>query len=196
MKLQSSKSSGFTLAEILIALGLLGVIAAFTIPKVLQSTGSSRSAAVFKETAAAVAGAFSTYTLNNTLAAANHFGTFTTNATTGSLNFVRESIATDVMTAGTGGTAACSATNPCIVTHMGSWIQYSPANTFGGTAATNGVQFAIDPDGAGSTAPVQMYLYANGRITTVGSGATVPTSGAGYTGVANSADPAYVNNWS
>lgn len=47
-----SAQQGFTLAELLIALALLGVIASFTVPKVLQSTASSEGKAKVQEAAA------------------------------------------------------------------------------------------------------------------------------------------------
>lgn len=52
------RNSGFTLAELLIALAILGVIATFTIPKVLTSQNDSKRTAVMKEAVA---------TLNNVL---------------------------------------------------------------------------------------------------------------------------------
>ncbi|WP_373531254.1 type II secretion system protein [Vampirovibrio sp.] len=45
---------GFTLAELLIALAILGVIATFTVPKILNAQQDSRKKAVFKETLAAL----------------------------------------------------------------------------------------------------------------------------------------------
>jgi prepilin-type N-terminal cleavage/methylation domain-containing protein len=45
---------GFTLAELLIALAILGVIATFTIPKVLSNQSDTRKAAVMKETIGAI----------------------------------------------------------------------------------------------------------------------------------------------
>ncbi len=42
--------SGFTLAELLITLAMLGVIATFTIPKIMQSQQNERRKAVFRET--------------------------------------------------------------------------------------------------------------------------------------------------
>lgn len=48
------KALGFTLAELLSALAILGVIATFTIPKVLQGQQDQRRIAIFKETIASV----------------------------------------------------------------------------------------------------------------------------------------------
>ena len=48
------KHSGFTLSELLIALAILGVIATFTIPKVLQSQADQATKAKFLETYAAL----------------------------------------------------------------------------------------------------------------------------------------------
>ena len=45
---------GFTLAELLVAIGILGVIATFTIPKVLQAQQVDHRKNVFKETYAAL----------------------------------------------------------------------------------------------------------------------------------------------
>lgn len=45
---------GFTLAELLISLAILGMIATFTIPKILSSQQDQRKKAVFRETIAAL----------------------------------------------------------------------------------------------------------------------------------------------
>lgn len=49
-----SRKSGFTLAELLIALGILGVIATFTIPKLLASQQNTQRKAIFKEMIASI----------------------------------------------------------------------------------------------------------------------------------------------
>lgn len=48
------RQSGFTLAELLIALSILGVIAVFTVPKVLQSQQDSKRLSILKESIATV----------------------------------------------------------------------------------------------------------------------------------------------
>ena len=54
----------FTLAELLIALAILGVIATFTIPKILDSGSNSQWNAIGKEAAAMVSGAYQSYKLD------------------------------------------------------------------------------------------------------------------------------------
>ncbi len=50
MRMFRKSCTAFTLAELLIALALLGVIATFTIPKIMQSQQNERRKAVFRET--------------------------------------------------------------------------------------------------------------------------------------------------
>jgi prepilin-type N-terminal cleavage/methylation domain-containing protein len=50
-------NKGFTLSELLIALAILGIIATFAIPKVLQSQQDSKKKAIFRETLAALSDA-------------------------------------------------------------------------------------------------------------------------------------------
>ncbi|HEY9746586.1 MAG TPA: type II secretion system protein [Oculatellaceae cyanobacterium] len=65
----------FTLAELLIALGILGVIATFAIPKVLSSQQDSKKKAVLQETISALNAAFTPACLRKEVSDAN-FGTF------------------------------------------------------------------------------------------------------------------------
>lgn len=69
------KETAFTLAELLIALGILGVIATFTIPKILASQQNSKRTAVFRETVAAVNEAGYQGLLTGQLTSTNH-GTY------------------------------------------------------------------------------------------------------------------------
>ena len=61
------KQSGFTLAELLIALAILGVIATFTIPKVLESGSTSQWNAMGKEVASMISGAHQQHKLQGLL---------------------------------------------------------------------------------------------------------------------------------
>src|SRR5690349_7432884 len=55
--------SGFTLAELLISLAILGVIATFTIPKILQAQQNQQYNAVAKEAAGTITQAYQAYKL-------------------------------------------------------------------------------------------------------------------------------------
>ena len=58
---------GFTLAEVLIALALLGIIAAFTIPKILQNSGNNAYNSQAKEYMGMLSTAYVSDLLNNKL---------------------------------------------------------------------------------------------------------------------------------
>lgn len=58
---------GFTLAELLVALAILGVIATFTVPKILATSQNQQKKAVFRETISAISEAISTGTMSNRL---------------------------------------------------------------------------------------------------------------------------------
>ena len=79
MKITDNKAMhhdrGFTLAELLIALAILGVIATFAIPKVLNSQQDGKLNAIGKETAAALSEAYQVYRLNSTVTTACVAGT-------------------------------------------------------------------------------------------------------------------------
>ena len=63
----SSSQKGFTLAEVLIALALLGVVAAFTIPKVLQASNGADNIAKVKEVAGTLESSWYNKKLQGTL---------------------------------------------------------------------------------------------------------------------------------
>jgi len=78
----SRSQRGFTLAELLLALVILGVIATFTIPKVLQSRQDSQRDAVLKETFSAISSAAYTGVINGTLTQSGYITYFKQNINT------------------------------------------------------------------------------------------------------------------
>jgi prepilin-type N-terminal cleavage/methylation domain-containing protein len=157
--------TGFTLAELLIALAILGVIATFTIPKVLVAQQSTKDKAVAKEAIAAIVGAYQAYGASNTPSAS-----LSPKNLTPYLNYVRLDTSTaNAFDYPVSGTGSCDAGNPCIYLHNGAVLQlYS--NTFAGTASTNMVWFLIDPDSSKTGSPsgggLEVALYYNGRVAT------------------------------
>jgi prepilin-type N-terminal cleavage/methylation domain-containing protein len=192
-----SKQVGFTLAEVLIVMAILGVIATFTVPKVLYSSNQASWNAKAKEAAAAISEAYTVYRMEkgvsaNTsttdiLAYINSVGPYT-----GTINEVP-------------GYASlpCTGVNTCIQLHNGAVILVNNTSTFNGTTPNHSLYFHIDPDGkntdGGTSTPangsVLFWLYANGGLRTFGT-LLSPTLGAwGSTaysyGPTPSADPTW-----
>lgn len=161
--------SGFTLAELLISLAILGVIATFTIPKILVAQQNSANAAKAKEVAAMVAGAYDAYRQDNVNTTSTTIG-----ALTQYMNYVavdNSSSLDDHLNANVN--YSCGTNVNCLKMHGGGTFFYSAARSFGGSNNTNGIFFFYDPDsqrtgivGDGPGKSVCFYLYYNGRITT------------------------------
>jgi prepilin-type N-terminal cleavage/methylation domain-containing protein len=177
----------FTLAELLIALAILGVIAGFTIPKVLQSQQDNRNNATAKEAAAAFVNAYQAYKLQNAVS-----GSTSSSALTPYLNYIRRDTVS-VIDRSTTGTANCSDSwNICLVLANGGVLRAMSVG-FGGTATTNALTFNFDPDGkASSIKGVEFRLYYDGALRTTGTGrpATYDAGGGPWDPVP-SADPAW-----
>ncbi len=159
--LQNSKV-GFTLAELLIALAILGEIATFTIPKILSSQQNAQNKAVTKEVFAMMSGASQTYSMNNTLASNTSI-----TAMTQYMNYVSVDT-TSTLDGSLNDSASYSCTNRvCLKLHSGAIIAFAIGGSFGGTSAINMQWFLVDPDGSykGDSSSVWGALYYNGRLT-------------------------------
>jgi len=164
---------GFTLAELLISLSILGAIATFTIPKIITSQATSKYNAIAKESAAMVSEAYQLYQLQNTVSS-----TAGVEQLTPFMNYIATDSSTIIDDKQTGGTYTCGggSANYCLRLHNGGILRYGRSVTynFGGTNATDVVWFDIDPDGTtdgttnGPGKAVEFYLYYNGKITTRG----------------------------
>lgn len=182
MKSMFRIENGFTLAELLIALAILGVIATFTIPKVLSAQQDGQHNAVAKESAAAISGAFQNYIQQNGLSS-----TMSVAELTPFLNYVATHTG-DIDRPQGATTLTCNTTYRCIRLHNGSVLQYTPMDNFGGTASTHAIYFYVDPDGQvtdgttnGPGKSVVFFLYTTGRLTTWGNLLPNTGNGAGAT---------------
>lgn len=163
--------SGFTLAELLIALAILGVVATFTIPKVLVAQQNQTSKAIAKEAAATISAAYQAYKLTHTITAITGCGDLTPY-----MNYVKVDTSTLMDDINNSGSNQCSSTDSCLILHNGSAIMYcnNADDYFGGTASTNAIFLQLDPDaryGGSTTGPsksVLFFLYPSGRLATIG----------------------------
>ena len=155
-------SKAFTLAELLIALAILGVIATFTIPKILESGSDSKFNSIAKEAAGMVSGAYQNYKLENTASASTTFGDLTPY-----MNYVKVDTAILIDATYNSTTADCGTVNTdCIVLHNGAILLYI-TSSFTDTSSTSALIFNIDPDGKvtttgaagtpGKALPVSLY---------------------------------------
>lgn len=167
---QSNKiSTGFTLAELLISLAILGVIATFSIPKILSAQANSANSAKAKETQAMIAAAYDLYKLNNPITSSvgpTHLTQY--------MNYLSTNTNAPMDDIYTAGQWDCSASFPCLRLHNGGLLRYEVAATMGGTNATNAIWFVFDPDGAysgttnGPGKAIMFFVYTNGRTTSKG----------------------------
>lgn len=141
----SRSSSGFTLAELLIALGILAVIATFSIPKILMSQQTSKKKAVFQETVAALNEAFVPACLAGSITEAN-FGTYMLTH----LNAVKI-CTTNSMTQGCwyGTDLVGQSATPGVVLHNGAVIAGLDDSVSGGNTGQDTLM--MDWDGPGGT---------------------------------------------
>lgn len=160
---------GFTLAELLIALGILALIATFSIPKILSSQQDTKHNSAAKELAGAISEAYQAYKLQNTPTAS-----MTMSNLTPYLNYVRiDSVGQIDYAYWTVGTRPCSSPNYCYHFANGSALWFNIGDSFGGTSSNRYVYFFIDPDGkvtgdgSGETPgkSIHLNLYFNGKMT-------------------------------
>jgi prepilin-type N-terminal cleavage/methylation domain-containing protein len=170
-QMMTTTHSGFTLAELLITLAVLSVIAVFTIPKLLVSQQNQQHIAQAKEVAAMFSGAFQQAKMAGLVTASTKPSDLTPY-----MNYV--SIVTDgtvVDTPPGGATHVCDTTYKCVKMASGGilWLQDW---SFGGTSSLYTIEAAYDPNPMNNTTDpadgplkaVQFTLYYDGFITTRG----------------------------
>ncbi len=176
------RSKGFTLAELLIGMAILGVIATFTIVKLIGSQQTSSYNAQAHEIAAMITSAYQK---------AQNDGIITSSTTPAAL---RPYI--NYLTYDTSGlvinTLTCNNSSPCIWLHNGGLLWFSNYN-FAGTSNLNAIEFHFIPNARSSPPPsgVQFDLYFNGFITTRGQVKVGTTSSCCSYGPLPAADPSW-----
>jgi prepilin-type N-terminal cleavage/methylation domain-containing protein len=156
------RPQGFTLAELLIALAILGEIATFTIPKVLSSQQNGTKNAQAKETAAMIAGAYQQAQLQGIVTTSTRMSDLTPY-----MNFVAVDTTSSVDSFPPSvGSFSCNAAG-CLRLHNGALLYLSPASFSTTSGATTVI---LDPDAQVTNQgdSLALYLYYNGRMATIG----------------------------
>lgn len=149
--------SAFTIAELLIALAILGVLATFAIPKVLQSQQDSKWKSIAKEAAATITEAATLYRYRDGFQSS----TTARQILDKYLNYI--AVDTGGSVDSPWGARDCS-TSRCYLLANGAIIHFIN-NDFGNTTPLNAVYMYVDPDGRqSSVGAVGFWLYYDGKL--------------------------------
>lgn len=182
---------GFTLAELLVCLAILGLIAVFTIPKVLTTQRDSRYSAQAKEVASMISGAYDAYKQRYTPNSNTSGGDLTA-----FMNYASVDAVSTIDVFQTATTRLCDGVGyQCVRLHNGGMLLWASSG-FMGTATTNAIYFYYDPDGQvtdgttnGPGKSVVFWLYYNGRITSYANISANTVYGGGTVGPNSAYDP-------
>jgi type II secretory pathway pseudopilin PulG len=167
-----SRTAAFALAELLICLLILGEIATFTIPKVLQSQQISSHNAKAKEFAGMMSEAYQKYKAANGLSVPTN-----TSAAdlTPYLNYLKVDTTSSVDLRPRFMVVDCSNSAwMCLKLHNGGTLVIDTRYNFGGSSSTNALNFGFDPDSSycGTTSAstpgqgIEFWMYYNGKLRT------------------------------
>jgi prepilin-type N-terminal cleavage/methylation domain-containing protein len=162
--LSRNRIAGFTLAELLIALVILGVIATFTIPKILSSQRDGRYNAAAKETIATISNA---YTIHRNQKGAT--GWIPLTELTPYINYVSRDTTSIIDQSYSWGTIDCS-TESCYKLHNGGMLAFWDGDGLDSSDSNYATWLFYDPDATtdGTTnGPGKSFcfvLYGNGRV--------------------------------
>ncbi len=172
------KPRGFTLAELLITLAILGVIATFTIPKILGASQNQEFRSEALEFQGTISEAF-----QKAKATGADVATMSGYSFTPYMNYLRiDSTSSIDNTYGSSGVFGTNCTQRlCLRMHSGAIWQVS-SFSFGGSTPASFLMLYYDPDGqvtsSGTTngpgKEMTFFLYADGRITTTNNPAHIP----------------------
>ena len=185
-----SVKSGFSLAEILLCLALLGFLSALAVPLMLNGTKTDKSSqynASARNVAFMVTTAYERYKAANgsvpasmTMLDLMPYMNYVAVQTTGSVD-------------GIPGNAPYSCSSyTCLKLHNGASIAFSSMGTMGGNTVNNALYFGFDPDGiSGNLNGMEIWLYYDGVIrdwSNFRSPTTQTWNGVNYSQVSNPAN--------
>ncbi len=153
---------GFTLAELLSALAILGIIATFTIPKVLNGSQRGQNLAMTKEVISSMSGAHQAVGLSTGLSSTTTLADFTQ-----FLNYVSvdSSSTIDSSCAPTSALACSPVSVTCLKLHNGGVLRFNNNITYNGSGNLNALFYQFDPDGAvNGEESVTGWIYFNGKV--------------------------------
>ena len=168
--LRRSVKKGFTLAELLISLAIIGVIATYAIPKIMTTSQNEQNIAKVKEVAGMLTGA-----LQQAQAAGTLSGTTKARDLTQYMNYVATDTSSIIDSIPAYSKDTCTSTDFCLVLHNGGALWVRNYN-FNGSTNLNALEFLFDPDMKNNTTStanipgkaVKFYLYYDGSIRTMG----------------------------
>jgi len=199
----------FTLPELLIALAILGLIAALTVPQVAYRINAKQALTIANDAKLLISSAFADYEFANatipTTFKLDDLATYFPYAK--NLSAGSENISIDCPPQGTSFTMGCSGSDPRTASltaasanytiyrlKNGAIVVFPKTWTMNGSTALHALPFVVDYDGKQTTKSdsVEYWLYANGNVLTrqTLTASTVNSSGT-YNAVA-SADPTYL----
>lgn len=165
-----TRRRGFTLAELLISLAILGVIATFTIPKILVSQQNSQYNAMSKEVIASIAEAYQQHKLAGLLTTSTKPSDFSQY-----MNYLSLDTTTTIDDGIGAGAQTCNATtNKCIRLANGGLLYFADWASFSGSSNLSAAQFSFDPNGkldpigSPQKGNLWIFVYYNGKVTIYG----------------------------
>jgi len=174
-KYRRESRTGFSLAELLIVLALLGILSAFLVPKMLVGQSTTSLTAKYNTSVRNVAfmlvTSFEEYkTVNGTIGGATGNG-LSANEIASNFNYL--SVVTTGQIDGLEGSSGgltCDAGHPCYKLHNGGMLHHWGDHLCNSGTNPSGVPFDYDPDGVygGSTTgpgkTIRLFLYSDGSL--------------------------------
>jgi Tfp pilus assembly protein PilV len=179
--------NGLTIAELLLAMGVLSVIVTFNVSKLLTASTKINTQSRYNEVRSTLTGAY-----QNFLKDARPSASTKPSDILPYMNYASLDISSTLQD-GAYSYTCNSGTSRCINFQTGGTLMFWDTETLGGIGPLNFLWFGYDPDAEGPLNMVWIVLYANGRITTWGNLLSGSATSNGVWAAAPSRDPDWLN---